>query len=83
MTYKYFFICSQQIEEDSLRRGNRTYGHTLECVYLFVKKQARQFKEGKNISKIIFLRSQEENIVDLLWNLDDFFDLKNLFAGIL
>ena len=27
MTYKYFLICSQQIEEDSLRRGNRTYGH--------------------------------------------------------
>ena len=27
MTYKYFWICSQQIEEDSLHRGNRTYGH--------------------------------------------------------
>ena len=26
MTYKYFLICSQQIEEDSLRRANRTYG---------------------------------------------------------
>ena len=25
--YKYFLICSQQIEEDSLRRGNRTYEH--------------------------------------------------------
>ena len=27
MTYKYFLICSQQIEEGSLCRGNRTYGH--------------------------------------------------------
>ena len=26
MTYKYFLICSQQAEEDSLLRGNRTYG---------------------------------------------------------
>ena len=30
MTYKYFLICSQQIQEDSLRTGNRTYGH--QCV---------------------------------------------------
>ena len=29
MTYKYFLICSQQIVEDSLRRGNRTYGHRM------------------------------------------------------
>ena len=27
MTSKYILIYSQQIEEDSLRRGNRTYGH--------------------------------------------------------
>ena len=27
MIYKYFLNCSQQIEENSLRRGNRTYGH--------------------------------------------------------
>ena len=30
ITYKYFLICSQQIEEDSLRHGNRTYRH--QCV---------------------------------------------------
>ena len=27
MTYKHFLICSQQREEDSLRHGNRIYGH--------------------------------------------------------
>ena len=26
MTYKFFLICSQQIEEDCVHRGNRTYG---------------------------------------------------------
>ena len=31
MTYKYFLICSQKIEEDSLRQGNRIYGHRCGC----------------------------------------------------
>ena len=48
MTYKYFLICSQQIEEDRLRRGNRTYGHR--CVrptlYLYLDFYLMQILTG-------------------------------------
>ena len=42
MTYKYFLSCSQQIEEDSLCRGNQTYGPRCVRPTLYLLHHSRQ-----------------------------------------